>query len=426
MIPFQNQLYAQNKICFLRNTRRDSKARICYTTRMKKSRKPLPRTVVVAVRMHETAGRIRLEGILRFLRKERDWRIRLFETEESLSSDSVSAAIKDGVDGFIIFQALAPALWHTLAESGVPTVSLESSYPPDLPPGPSIRLVRMDDEGLGRLAARHLTSIGNFRAFAFVPTPDETRWSARREFGYREALAAAGRNCLSCPPANLSPAQGEAPLREWLLTLPRPFALFAATDNLAVRVLTACRAARIDVPHQAAVLGTDDAEILCDNVSPRLSSIRFVTEQQGEFVARELEKLMDGQTRGSRLLPWSYHAVVPRESTAPIAPAAQLIRRALALIDRQATTGLGVDALAHELGVSRRLLELRFRQFKGTTVAKALDARRFDELLRRLADTDDSIARVARVCGFRDLTNLARRFKSRTGLTMRAWRQRNA
>ena len=390
--------------------------------RMKKSPRSTPRTVVVAVRMHEAVGRIRLEGILRFLRRDRDWRIRLFETEGALSSDTLAAALKDGVDGFIAFQKLAPDLWRTLAESGVPTVSLESSYPPDLPPTPALRLVRMDDEGIGRLAARHLTSVGNFRAFAFVPTPDETRWSARREAGYRDALAAAGHTCTTCPPSCLSSTEGEEPLQDWLRTLPRPFALFAATDVLAVRVLTACRAARIDVPHQAAVLGTDDAEIICDNASPRLSSIRFVTERQGALVARELEKLMDGTSRGPNLLPWTYHVLVPRESTSPVAPAAQLIRRALALIDRRATTGLSVKALAHELGVSRRLLELRFRQFKGTTVAAALDARRFDELFLRLADTDEPIARVASACGFRDLTNLARRFKARTGLTMRAWR----
>ena len=77
--------------------------------------------------MHEAVGRIRLEGILRFLRRDRDWRIRLFETEGALSSDTLAAALKDGVDGFIAFQKLAPDLWRTLAESGVPTVSLESS-----------------------------------------------------------------------------------------------------------------------------------------------------------------------------------------------------------------------------------------------------------------------------------------------------------
>lgn len=391
---------------------------------MKKSPRATPRTVVIAVRMHEAVGRIRLEGILRFLRKDRDWRIRLFETEGGFASNTLAAALKDGVDGFIVFQKLAPDLWRTLSKSGVPAVSLESSCPPDLPPTPALRLVRVDDEGIGRLAAQHLTSVGSFRAFAFVPTPDETRWSARREAGYRDTLAAAGHACVTCPTDCLSSAEGEEPLRDWLRTLPRPFALFTATDVLAVRVLTACRAARIDVPHQAAILGTDDAEIICDNASPRLSSIRFVTERQGELIARELEKLMDGSTRGPRLLPWTHHVIVPRESTAPVAPAAQLIRRALALIDRRATTGLGVEALAHELGVSRRLLELRFRQFKGTTVAAALDARRFDELFRRLADTDEPIARVARACGFRDLTNLTRRFKARTGLTMRAWRAR--
>ena len=54
--------------------------------------------------------------------------------------------------------------------------------------------------------------------------------------------------------------------------------------------------------------------------------------------------------------------------------------------------------------------------------AKAASEARFDELFRRLADTDEPIARVASACGFRDLTNLARRFKARTGLTMRVWR----
>lgn len=61
-----------------------------------------------------------------------------------------------------------------------------------------------------------------------------------------------------------------------------------------------------------------------------------MTERQGALVARELEKLMDGTSRGPNLLPWTYHVLVPRESTSPVAPAAQLIRRALALIDRRA------------------------------------------------------------------------------------------
>ncbi len=402
---------------------------MCYNVRqalafrlMKQQNQPRARNVVIAVQMSTAVGRIRLEGILRFLRRERDWRIKLIETGDRFSSATIAAALEDGIDGFIVFQDLDRAIWQTLTDSGIPVISLESLYPPELPHGAALRLVRADDEGLGRLAARHLLSVGNFRAFVFVPSPDDTRWSLRRETGYRAALAAAGHDCMVLPSARLLREESETPLQDWLLKLPRPFALFAANDFLATRVLTACRTTKIDVPHQAAVLGADDDEIFCSHATPRLSSIRFVTERQGEIVARELEKMMNGRPRGACILPWTHHALVPRESTAPIAPAAQLIRRALALIDRQATRGLGVNELAHELGVSRRLLELRFSQFERRTAAEALDDRRFEELVRRLEETDEPIARIAASCGFRDLSSLTRRFRKRYGKTMRDWR----
>ena len=41
-----------------------------------------------------------------------------------------------------------------------------------------------------------------------------------------------------------------------------------------------------------------------------------------------------------------------------------------------------MNELAHELGVSRRLLKLRFSQFERRTAAEALDDRRYYDSLR--------------------------------------------
>lgn len=381
-----------------------------------------PRKVVVAVRLDHAPGRARLEGILRHLRHGRNWQVTLVENEP-FTSETVARTLADGVDGFLVFRALDADAWRQILASGVPAVSLESVFtPPGLAKRRSLRLLRNDDEGIGALAARHLLTLGNFRAFAFVPAPGRTHWSARREAGFVAALAAAGRACTVIPQTADGESENDAALADGIARLPRPFALFAATDFIALRALTACRAAKIGVPQSAAILGADDDELICTHAVPRLTSIRFVTERQGELVTRELERLMDGQTAGPSILPWTYHEIVRRESTAPIAPAARLIACARDLIDRQATRGIRVADVARELGVSRQLLDLRFRQFEHESVAAAISARRFAELTRRLAETDAPIARLARACGFHDLANLTRHFRARYGMTMREWR----
>ena len=382
---------------------------------------PRLRKVAVIVRMDHATGRARLEGILRFLRHASDWQVKLIEQQATPAT--IADTLADGVDGFIVFQHLDADTWRRLVAARVPIVSIESVIDPDMPHGRDLRLIRVDDEGIGELAAQHLLSVGNFRTFVFVPSPGGERWSTRRQAGFAAALKAAGRTCAVFPSPDALNTEKDAPLVTWLADLPRPFALYAATDLLATRVLSACRAAKIDVPRQAAVLGTDDDVTLCTHTAPPISSIRFVTERQGELVARELEKMMNGRcTNAATLLPWTHREIVRRESTAPITPAARLIDRARDLIDRYATKGWRVGDVARELGVSRQLLNLRFRQFERESVAEALDVRRFAELVRRLEESRAPIARVARACGFRDLSNLTRRFRARFGKTMRDYR----
>ncbi len=398
------------------------------------------RRVVIAARLYDAVGRVRLEGIFHHLDKGRAWRIRLLETEAKFTPQMLDDALASGTDGFIIFQALDDASWRRIVASGVPVVTLESAYPSALPRPAQIRFVRNDDEGIGALAAKHLLAAGDFRAFAFVPSPGGEQWSRRRQKAFAAALKAAGKTCRVLA----------APTADALAALPRPFALYAATDALALDVLDICRAAKIAVPGQAAVLGTDNDEMLCAHARPSLSSIQFVTEKQGELVALALDRLMNASPIGSvprrpaesvpspmgsvpkrataisrrfSEISWKYHAVVRRDSTSPVAPAAQLIRRAIDWIDKHATAGISVADVVREAGVSRRLLELRFRQFEGTSIAEAIRERKFETFCKRLKDSDEPIARLARACGFNDLANLGRQFRARYDVTPRAWRR---
>lgn len=377
--------------------------------------------VVVAVRMYNAVGRARLEGILRFLRHGRNWRIKLIETEDHFSDETITNARKDGVDGFILFQKLSSDLWKRLIEAKVPIVSLESVCPHEVKRGRYVHLVHMNDEGIGSLAAEHLLAAGDFRAFGFVPSFLKETWSTRRQKGFVAAIRAEGKKCHIFTPSKDTTLDNESALINWLTSLPSPCAIYAANDLIATRVLAACDAAGLNVPRKVAILGTDNDEILCLNAIPSLSSIRYVTEKEGELIAAHLEQMMLGAHTDKNLLTWDFKEVVPRESTSFTTPAAQLIRRALLHIDRYATDGLKAQDVARELGVSQRLLELRFSQLENQTVAQAIDNRRFAELTRLLRNTTAPIAQVASSSGFGSLPHLTRRFRARYGMSMTAW-----
>jgi AraC-like DNA-binding protein len=74
------------------------------------------------------------------------------------------------------------------------------------------------------------------------------------------------------------------------------------------------------------------------------------------------------------------------------------------------------------LGVSRRLLDLRFRQVCGKSVLEDILDVRLAEVKRMLNDTDRTIIQIGRDCGFNDPDNLKRLFRKRFGTSMREWR----
>jgi LacI family transcriptional regulator len=68
---------------------------------------------------------------------------------------------------------------------------------------------------------------------------------------------------------------------------PRPTAIFAANDAMAIGALSALRDAGVDVPREIAVAGFDDIPI-ARHMSPPLSSVHVPIAELGQRATRRL------------------------------------------------------------------------------------------------------------------------------------------
>lgn len=78
---------------------------------------------------------------------------------------------------------------------------------------------------------------------------------------------------------------------------------------------------------------------------------------------------------------------------------------------------LRISGVAREAGVTASYLARAFRAHYGLTPAEYVRGLRVERARRRLAESDASIARVAREAGFSDQSHLTRVFRSIVGLT---------
>lgn len=366
--------------------------------------------VIVAFTIGSIAGRNCLSGVFDFVNAGHPWKIRYMQNPDELTPDVVASAVHDGIDGVITgFREHTDGM-AALESAPIPVVFTD--YPRSETPDGSRRnfLIRNDDVAIGREGATHLLSRGTFRSYAFVPTPKPTRWSTLRERGFRLQVEESGQM-----PRRFRSQKDD--LVRFLSGLPRPAAVMAATDYMAVQVIEACHAAKLSIPEQLAVIGVDNDELLCNASRPTLTSIEPDHEGLGRFGAKVLDCLMSG-----RMVPKSIPAlvrslgVVERDSTRTVPPAGYIMREALAYIRSNATKGIGVDDVVRHVGVSRRLLYLRFQQMNGKSIHETILDARLEAVKRRLRQTTAPISQIAADCGFATANRLSHLFFERFGV----------
>ncbi len=384
--------------------------------------------VLVFLHMSGASGRDMLSGIFNYAKGGRRWSLHLANAAVKTAEEVDALIAKGRIRGIIAGEYCLPDAPELLADSRIPLVYIGTKCERDYSRTKAISFVQNDDEGIGRLAASTFLGHGLYQSFAFVPARPGAAYSDRRQAGYMKRLQEAGIDRVDTfePKAAAgTPADTQA-LARWLAVLPKPAAVYVAWDFRAMQVLEACRSAKLAVPQHVSVLGTDNDEFLCDSADPPLSSILPDHERAGFVAAERLDTMMHGRQPRPCTQLVMVNKVVERETTRPVTASAHLVGKALSYIKRNATKGIGVADVVRHLGCSRRLVDLRFRQNAGTTILKALTARRMEALKRLLRETDIPIRQAAKRSGFSCLKRLERLFRSEEGVSMSEWRRESS
>jgi LacI family transcriptional regulator len=156
------------------------------------------------------------------------------------------------------------------------------------PEAPSLDTLSVDNQGGAFTMTRYLMGLGH-RHIAFVKGPEGNGDAAERLLGYREAMSAPGEEGLAAVelPGDFTEEGGFGAGRRVLALEPRPTAIFAANDTMAIGVYRALREQGIRIPAEVSVAGFDDVPFV-RYLDPPLTTIHVPISDLGAGAARRL------------------------------------------------------------------------------------------------------------------------------------------
>jgi DNA-binding LacI/PurR family transcriptional regulator len=187
-----------------------------------------------------------------------------------------------GVKGLITASALSdPEELHTLVKTGVSIVAFDVLQRNINIHG--IDVVTLDNAAATAIAVKTLFDLGH-RNIAYATAPLGTRNREARSRGYRDALLQLGvsyeRTVVGAPPRQDAifgdtdlAGLGRRLASDIAALEPRPTAVVAMNDMLAVGLMTGLRALGLRIPHDISVVGIDDIN-LASLVTPMLTTVR--------------------------------------------------------------------------------------------------------------------------------------------------------
>ena len=348
----------------------------------------MQKDVAILLRIGGATGRNILAGILKRIKDRDNCTIRIASDADDFQrlASSAAALIADSSASLDTIQ--------TAIADNKPVVLLNDWRVKEHPA--NLGHIRTDDGEIGFKAADYLRSLGKFRAFGYVPAHTDREWSVKRGRAFQLRLR---RNGCECRMFDSSMSEDGA-LGAWLKDLPKPAAVFCAWDAVTADVAFAARKAKVKIPSQVVLLGVDNDETYCTSTSPQISSIEFDAEREGRMAAELMLKMLKSRKPGvSRTICCgTAKRIVERESTDP-------------------------GDVADHLGISRTLLDLRFRETGNVSVGRLILEHRLNALAALIAKSRYPLVKAIKQCGFGSVNHAKATFKKRFGMTMREWRR---
>jgi LacI family transcriptional regulator len=213
------------------------------------------------------------------------------------TSDDLRRALRSmygRVDGLVLMlpQLAAEDFKEHLPED-VPVVLLNCA-----PGDHDFHVLSIDNQEGGRLATQHLIEQGHQRIG--IITGGSANYEARERLaGYHAAMKEAGLSPKDewIAAGDFSRESGKDAIRQLLEVEPRPTAVFASNDSMAMGAIHALRDQGLSVPEDVAIIGFDDLPSAKD-FTPPLSTVHARMGDLGEEAVSMLMGLMDNSVDG--------------------------------------------------------------------------------------------------------------------------------
>jgi len=378
-----------------------------------------PFHVLVLLQTSYKSHRDVLRGLVRYARLNGSWILHILEGRDDESSQN--SVDPNAFDGALIG---ATARYEELLQKiKIPTIVVDprKKYNSRETRNDKYSVVCCDNEAVGRKCAEFFLKTERFH-FGYIPAITADSWSKERATGFCNELNSRG---FESYVYRLSEKADEdaAKLQDWLRKLPKPIAVMTATDARGRQTMDACRALGLNVPGDVALIGVDNDELLCESTVPFLSSVAVNLEETIFQAADVLDRQMKDETRCGQVFYYDPIKIVERGSTARTLTDDPLVLSAVELIKLNIHRSFGVEEIAKKMDVSRRTLELRFRNRLGRSILEVVRDARLEKVKLLLLETDRSVATIARLCGFKKENYLATVFRERFKTTTTEFRR---
>ncbi len=280
-----------------------------------------------------------------------------------------------------------------------------------------------DNAKIGELGGKYFIEKG-FKNLAFYGT-DKIFWSKTRRFAYKQLVKSSNLNYFELE-AYLHEKWHENPLRlkEFLASLPKPVGIMACQDEFGIQVIESAKQSGFKVPDEVAVLGVDNDFFICGLLNPPLSSIDQQVEKVGFEVARLLQSHFLKGINLPNVIEGKEFRVVARQSTDIFAVEDRELKKALEFIRITAEKkSLTVNDVVGATCLSRRPLELRFRNVLNRSILQEIRRERINIACSYLTNTPLSISEIAYLMDFNSPPNFTSMFKKETTYTCSEYRK---
>ena len=261
---------------------------------------------------------------------------------------------------------------------------------------------------------------------------DGDNWSyEERGEGFVNALKKAGYECTWSrwhrSPDFVADREMWKRKRKWLIAemkrAPKPLAVFAANDQLALDVLESCENIGIGVPEQVAIVGAENYLLAPDAMPIPVSSVDTNLETLGYCGAELLDQLMSGKRPPNEPIRIPAKGVVVRRSSDFLAIKHAGVAKSLRYIWEHSHEPICVKDLVAVSAMSRRGMHKAFLEHIGRTPGQELQRVRIEHAKKLLAESSNKIETLAQMCGYQSINSFCIAFKRTTGMSAKRYRE---